>query len=142
MRQKTPHSFVLFPWHGCLARLARWVVLLLTALAPLAAKAALPFTTNLPGLLQIPGGNLAAPLDFSVAVGANNGLIKLPVSASTNSLAGSINPKTGLLTVTFGNGRGKATTGSGAVQQHSTNADGAFLGTTNSGTITLQPGTR
>jgi hypothetical protein len=109
--------------------------------APSAGKPALPFTTNLPGLLQISGGNLAAPLDFSVAVGANNALIKLPsATASTNSLAGSINRKTGLLTVTFGNGRGKATTtGTGAVLQNSTNADGAFLGTNDAGAITLRP---
>jgi hypothetical protein len=42
--------------------------------------------------------------------------MKLPGSA-TNSLTGSINPKTGLLTITFGNGAGNATTaGKGAVR--------------------------
>jgi hypothetical protein len=107
--------------------------------APSAGKPALPFTTNAPGLLQISGGNLAGPINFSVAVGTNNTLIKLSSSsASSNSLAGSINPKTGLLTVTFGNGQGKATTvGTGVVLQNATNAAGAFLGTTNSGAIIL-----
>jgi hypothetical protein len=55
-------------------------------------------------------------------------------------LTGSINPKTGLLTVTFGNGAGRATTaGKGAVLQHETNAAGFFLGKTNAGSILLQP---
>jgi hypothetical protein len=106
--------------------------------APGKGEAALPFTTNAPGLLQISGGNLAAPLSFEVAVGANNSLTKLASSLSTNSLTGSITPKTGLLTVTFRNGKGSATTtGTGVVLQSSTVADGAFLGTTNAGSITL-----
>jgi hypothetical protein len=108
--------------------------------APSAGTPALPFTAGAPGLLQISGGNLAGPLNFSVAVGAGNTLIKLPSSVSGNSLAGAINRKTGLLTVTFGAGQGQATnTGTGVVLQNVTNAAGAFLGTTNSGAITLQP---
>jgi hypothetical protein len=106
--------------------------------APSVGTPALPFTASAPGLLQISGGNLAGPLNFNVAVSAGNTLIKLP--SVSNLLAGSINRKTGLLTVTFGAGQGKATnTGTGVVLQNSTNAAGAFLGTTNSGAITLQP---
>jgi hypothetical protein len=90
--------------------------------------------------LQIFGGNLANPLSFLVVIESNNSLSKVPDVFSTNSLKGSINPKTGLLTVTFGNGKGKSTTtGTGVVLQYSTNAFGAFLGTTNSGVITLAP---
>ena len=56
----------------------------------------------------------------------NNELVKLR-GDPTNSLTGLINPKTGLLTITFGNGTGKATTvGKGAVLQNVTNAGGFF----------------
>jgi hypothetical protein len=91
------------------------------------------------GQLDVSGGSLLSPLSFSVAVSNNNALVKLPGSP-TNSLTGSINPKTGLLTVTFGNGAGKATTsGTGAVLQNVTNAAGFFLGKTNAGSILLKP---
>jgi hypothetical protein len=90
------------------------------------------------GQLDISGGNLLSPLTFNVAVSNNNALVKLPESP-TNSLTGSINPKTGLLTITFGNGAGKTTTtGKGAVLQNATNAGGFFLGKTNAGSILLQ----
>ena len=69
----------------------------------------------------------------------NNDLVKL-VGSPTNSLTGSINPKTGLLTITFGNGAGKATTaGTGAVLQNANTSAGYFLGKTNAGSILLQP---
>ncbi len=91
------------------------------------------------GTLEISGGNLLAPLTFIVAVSNNNALAKLPGSP-TNSLTGTINPRTGLLTITFGNGAGKATTaGTGAVLQNVTKAAGFFLGKTNAGSILLQP---
>jgi ATP:corrinoid adenosyltransferase len=65
--------------------------------------------------------------------------VKLP-GAPTNSLTGSINPKTGLLTVKFGNGAGKATTAAtGAVRQNLNEAAGFFLGKTNAGSIFLRP---
>ncbi len=90
------------------------------------------------GQLDISGGNLSLPLSFNVAVSNNNTLMKLPASP-VNSLTGSINPKTGLLTITFGNGAGKpATTAKGAVLQNVTNAGGFFLGKTNSGSLFLQ----
>jgi hypothetical protein len=53
-------------------------------------------------------------------------------------LTGSINPKTGVLTVVFGNGTGPTTThGLGAVLQDTANAGGFFVGKTNAGSITL-----
>jgi archaellum component FlaG (FlaF/FlaG flagellin family) len=91
------------------------------------------------GQLAISGGSLLTNLAFNVAVSNNNALVKL-AGGSTNSLTGSINPKTGLLTLTFGNGAGKSTTaGTGAVLQNVTNAAGFFLGKTNAGSIVLQP---
>jgi len=101
---------------------------------------ALPFTTNNPGILEIQGGN-GIDLTNQVAISSNkNSLVKLTTpDYSTNSLSGSIDPKTGLLKVTFGNGHGKATTtGTGAVLQTTTNAAGFFLGTNQSGTILLE----
>jgi hypothetical protein len=69
----------------------------------------------------------------------NNTLVKL-AGRPTNSLTGTNNPKTGFLTIKFGNGDGKATTtGTGAVLQNATNAGGFFLGKTNAGLILLQP---
>jgi hypothetical protein len=52
------------------------------------------------GQLAISGGSLLTNLTFNVMVSNNNALVKLP-GGSTNSLTGSINPKTGLLTITF-----------------------------------------
>ena len=107
-----------------------------------------PWTNPLPhnvaidlpiGQFNVSGGGLAAPLSFNVAVSNNNALVKL-VGGSTNSLTGSISPKTGLLTVTFGNGAGRATTaGKGAVLQNMTNAAGFFLRNNASGTFHLIP---
>ena len=91
------------------------------------------------GKLEISGGGLLSPLTFNVAMSNNNTLVKL-AGSPTNSLTGTNNPKTGLLTITFGNGAGKATTtGTGAVLQNATSAGGFFLGKTNAGSILLQP---
>jgi len=90
------------------------------------------------GQLDISGGGLASNLTFTVAISSNNTLVKL--SGSTNSLTGTNNPKTGSLTITFGNGNGKATTkATGAILQDTTNAAGFFLGKTNAGSFLLQP---
>jgi hypothetical protein len=90
------------------------------------------------GQLDISGGSLVSALSFNVAVSNNDALVKL-AGSPTNSLTGSINPKTGLLTITFGNGAGKATTvGTGAVLQNATSAAGFFLGKTNAGTILMK----
>ena len=91
------------------------------------------------GQLDISGGGLLSPLTFNVAVSNNNALVKLPGSP-TNSLTGSINPKTGLLTVTFGDGIGRTTVvGHGAALQNTNVAAGFFLGKTTAGSILLQP---
>jgi hypothetical protein len=91
----------------------------------------------------LPSGALvisSASLDLTNIVAiATNTVVKEPGSPA-NSLTGTINPKTGLLTITFGDGSGKATaTGFGAVLQNSTNAGGYFLTKTNAGSILLSP---
>ena len=73
-----------------------------------------------------------------MAVSSNNTLVKL-TGTPTNSLTGTIAPSTGLLTVTFGNGKGKTTmVGHGVVLQNATNAGGFFIGKTNDGAVYLQ----
>ncbi|MGD0815039.1 MAG: choice-of-anchor tandem repeat GloVer-containing protein [Verrucomicrobiota bacterium] len=58
----------------------------------------------------------------------------------TNSLTGTIDFKTGLLTVVFGDGKGRATDSAlGALLQDATNAGGFFLTPTNAGSMNLQP---
>ncbi len=90
------------------------------------------------GALDISGGPLLTNLAFSVTVSNNNALEELRADLATNILKGSIAPKTGLLTVTFGDGRGKATiTGYGAALQNQTSAAGFFVTKTNGGTIIL-----
>jgi uncharacterized repeat protein (TIGR03803 family) len=88
--------------------------------------------------------NSSANLVFYVAVTNNNVLVKLG-GKPTNSLSGSINPNTGLLTVTIGNGYGKpATTGYGIVLQNTNNVQvsnsvAGFIATaTNTGLLILQ----
>ncbi len=91
------------------------------------------------GELIIAGGGLLSPLTFNVALSNNSTFVKLAGSA-TNSLTGTNNPKTGLLTITFGNGAGKSTTaGTGAVLQNAASGGGFFLGKTNAGSILLHP---
>lgn len=91
---------------------------------------------------QLVISNTSLSLLFTnVSVNTSSALVK-PAGAPTNSLTGSIAPKTGLLTLTFGNNNGKpkpTTAGSGAVLQSQTNAGGFFLTTTNAGTILLRP---
>ena len=97
---------------------------------------ALPFSVNIPGILEISGGNLMGSLIFSnIVVRSDNTLINAG-SLPPNTLAGSISPKTGLLKIVFGDAAAK-TTAFGAVLQNSTNAGGAFLGIGNTGSITL-----
>jgi len=89
--------------------------------------------------LDLSGGTLAAPLDFGVVLSSNNVLSKAG-ALPTNSFSGSIAPKNGLLTVTFGNGdHQKTTTGYGAVLQNQNSAGGYFITTTNTGSIVLSP---
>jgi uncharacterized repeat protein (TIGR03803 family) len=89
------------------------------------------------GQLEISNAGLF--LDFTnVVVNSNNTLTNLG-AYPTNSLTGSINAKTGFLTVKFANGNGSKTTGYGAILQSTTNAGGYFLTKTNAGAIDLQP---
>jgi 6-pyruvoyltetrahydropterin/6-carboxytetrahydropterin synthase len=82
--------------------------------------------------------NTSLGLNFTVSI-TNNTLIKEPGSP-TNSLTGTLAPKTGLLKIAFGNGTGKATTtGYAAILQDSTNAGGFFVTKTNAGAILLSP---
>ncbi|HEV7928425.1 MAG TPA: hypothetical protein VGR14_23935, partial [Verrucomicrobiae bacterium] len=91
------------------------------------------------GQLNISGADQLPPqLSFNVQVNTRNALIKMAGTSPPNSLTGSINPKTGVLTVVFGNGTGPTTThGLGAVLQDTANAGGFFVGKTNAGSITL-----
>jgi uncharacterized repeat protein (TIGR03803 family) len=78
-------------------------------------------------------------LNFTNVFVTNNTLTNLS-GLPTNFLTGSINPKTGLLALTFGNGNGKATNrGTGTLLQNTTNAGGFFLTPTNAGSFILQP---
>ena len=81
--------------------------------------------------------NASPNLDFTIAVLANNTLVKLG-GDPPNSLSGSINPKNGLFSVTFGNGKG-STQGYGAILQNQTNGGGWFLTPTNAGALILSP---
>jgi hypothetical protein len=102
--------------------------------APAAKTAAIPLNN---GSLVI--SNTGLFLSYNVGVSNNNTLVKLPGSAA-NSLTASITAKTGLLTITFGDGPGKTTaTGTAAVLQNVNSAGGFFLGKTNAGSILLQP---
>ena len=83
--------------------------------------------------------NTGPALDFSVAI-TNDTVVKTSINTTTNSLTGTIAPKTGLLQITFGNGAGKATTvGYGAMLQDSTNGGGYFVTKTSAGAILLTP---
>ena len=91
----------------------------------------------LDGFLTITNTSLA--LEFPISI-TNDTVVKAPGSLATNSLTGTIAPKTGLLQVTFGNGAGKATTiGYGVMLQDSTNGGGYFVTKTNAGAIQLGP---
>jgi hypothetical protein len=100
--------------------------------SPPANKAAI----NIPkGTLLVT--NASSNLDFTVAVLSDNTLAKLGGNPP-NSLAGSINPKNGLFSVTFGYGSGTAQ-GYGAILQSQTNGGGYFILGTNSGALILSP---
>jgi hypothetical protein len=92
------------------------------------------------GQLTISEGSLAEPLVFSM-VYTNNTFVKESVPGnSTNSIAASIAAKTGLLSVTFGNGNGTNTTiGKGAILQNQNSGAGFFVTPTNAGSIQLTP---
>lgn len=91
---------------------------------------------------QLTISNTTLFLDYSNVMLTDNDKLTATVSQPTNSLTGSVNPKTGLLTVTFANGNRKSPftyTGYGVVLQDSTNAGGYFITTNIGGAIHLQP---
>ncbi|HTA30878.1 MAG TPA: hypothetical protein VK731_10345, partial [Candidatus Cybelea sp.] len=109
-----------------------------------------PWTNPPPGMpaLMMPNGQLnvagadglSPQLSFAVQVNTRNALVKIAQGSPSNSLTGSINPKTGVLTLAFGNDTGRATIQAlGAVLQNTTNAGGFFAGKTSAGSITLAP---
>jgi hypothetical protein len=96
-----------------------------------------------PGVITLSSNNTLAisnanlDLDYTVAIDEPDNLVNA-TDTPTNSLTGTINLKTGLLQVTFGNGDGRATTkGYGAMLQDTTNAGGYFVTKTNAGSIIL-----
>jgi choice-of-anchor C domain-containing protein len=86
--------------------------------------------------LTLSSGNLAEPLTYAVTLTSSNTLVSDP----TNHLLIKVNPKDGVLTVTFRPDPAKAATkaATGAVQQDQTNALGTFSGATESGTLILK----
>jgi uncharacterized repeat protein (TIGR03803 family) len=97
-----------------------------------------------PPAISLTGGtlilsNTAFLLDFTNVAVSGNALRNLG-PFPTNSLTGSINPRTGLLTLVFDNGNGHATNIAwAALVQNTTNAGGFFLTPTNAGAVTLRP---
>jgi hypothetical protein len=89
--------------------------------------------------LDISGAFLAAPLIFDVnLIYTNNDLAV--TSGPTNSLSSKINPKTGLLKITFGNGNGaKTTAATGVILQNHALGGGYFVTSTNTGSFSLHP---
>ena len=97
--------------------------------------------TNAPAIAltnaQLAISNTDLFLDFTNVLVSNNTLSNVGVFP-TNSLTGFINPKTGLLTLSFGDGR-ETSKASAAILQNTTNAGGFFLAVTNAGSVILQP---
>jgi hypothetical protein len=89
--------------------------------------------TNLSTLAVIDDTNVLT--DFAITVSNN---FKLGEVSGPTNLSGSINPKTGLLTVTIGKGTNKLT-GQGAVLLNATNGGGYFLTKTNAQAVKVGP---
>ncbi|HZM04583.1 MAG TPA: immunoglobulin domain-containing protein, partial [Candidatus Saccharimonadales bacterium] len=120
------------------------------------ARGSLLFTNGFTNMLQIQGSPWTPPasplsfstldlssaglnLEFPISVTSHSTLVKTP-GAPPNSLTGTIQPQTGLLQITFGNGNGKATTtGWGAVLQNVNMGGGYFVVGADAGLIILQP---
>jgi hypothetical protein len=94
------------------------------------AMSALP--TNL-DVFEMVDGLTTLTNEYVVTVSNN---FRLGEVSGPTLLSGSINPKTGLLTVTFTSGKSKIT-GTGAILLNATNGGGYFLTRTNSGSIIL-----
>jgi uncharacterized repeat protein (TIGR03803 family) len=98
--------------------------------------------TNAPDLtlsnetLTLSNGNVV--LTFTNVVVSHGTLTNLGAEP-TNFVSGTVNPKNGLLSVTFATGAKAKTKGAGALLQNTGNGGGFFLGTTNAGAVILQP---
>ncbi len=77
------------------------------------------------------------PIVFTNITISNNDMFVNSPGSPANSLSGSIAPKTGVFTLTFGNGK-PGTTGSGVFLQSQAIGGGFFLQTTNTGIISVQ----
>ena len=100
----------------------------------------LPASTTLPTnlvVLEMSDGIVTGSNDLSIII-SNNFKLGMESGPSNLSVSGSLNPKTGLLTVTIGSGASKRT-GYGVLLPNGTNSGGFFLGKTNAGAIILQP---
>jgi uncharacterized repeat protein (TIGR03803 family) len=90
--------------------------------------------------LDVSGGFLSAPIDFIVGLDYKNEDLAVQAGGPTNSLSSKIAPKTGLLTITFGNGNGANTTSAtGTILQNHALGGGFFTTKTNAGAFTLTP---
>lgn len=91
--------------------------------------------------LHLSGGGLTNPLSYLINFDKNK---IVPASGATNnatnSLSGSINPKNGVITLSFGTGAGKSTaTAFGAMLLDTTNAGGYFVRGTKFGSFNINP---
>jgi hypothetical protein len=83
--------------------------------------------------------NTGLNLMFNVEATNHDVLTKL-AGGATNSLTGLIILKSGMLTLTFGDGPGKTTgTATGVLLQNVISGGGFFVGKTNAGSMLLQP---
>ena len=106
--------------------------------AYLPSSPAIALAANTLTIADADGLNL--PLVFNVAVSNNNVITKLP-GGPANTMVGSINRTTGVLTIRFqptGLNVLYDRTAVGAVLQNTGTAGGAFSGFTNTGSIYLQ----
>ena len=97
--------------------------------------------TNAPLLLNeqldISGAFLAAPLVYDVNINYTNNNL-LVTGGPTNSLSSAITAKSGLLKITFGNGKGtNTTTATGVILQNHALGGGYFITSTNTGSFSL-----
>ncbi len=105
-----------------------------TWVAPAAGTAALPFTSDAPGLLAMSGGGIAGTLDFSVVDSAKNVLSAVSSSDADATFSGAVAAKTGL--VTFKVSIGKSVTTATGVYLQNTEVGGGYF--TGNGTFALE----
>ena len=111
-----------------------------TNLVPVQSQFWINPPTDTPAILitngQLVISSASLSLTFTNVSVSNNTLVKL--GGPTNTLTGSINPKTGLLTIAFGTGDGRKTiAGAGAMLQNLNMGGGYFVTQTNAGSVSL-----